>query len=51
MMSNEYYRAWEANFSEFLRRGVTPDDLDYVLPWYDEQFRSNILKIAKSLED
>lgn len=49
MMSQEYYRAWEENFSQYLRRGVTSDDLDYVLPWFDQQFRSRVLEIAKSL--
>lgn len=51
LMSDEYYGDWETNFSEYFRRGLTPEDLDYVLPWFDDQFRSKVLEIANNLED
>jgi hypothetical protein len=51
LMSSEDYRGWEGNFAEYIRRGVTPEDLDFVLPWFDEQFRFEVLDVAKSLEN
>lgn len=51
LMSDENYRAWEANFAEYLRRGVTPEDLDSILPFFDEEFRLRILEVAKRVED
>jgi hypothetical protein len=50
-ISNEYYQGWEETFSVYLRGGVSPDDLDSVLSWFDEEFRSRVLDVAKSIED
>ena len=51
MMSNENYLAWEATFAQYFPRGLTTADLDYILPWFDEQFRDRVSQVAKSLED
>jgi len=51
LMSSDNYLAWEKNFSEYLRRGLTKEDLDYILPWFDEQFISRVLEIASSFEN
>jgi len=49
MMSSENYLSWEANFTEYLRRGVTGEDLDEVLPWYSAEFRARVSAIAETL--
>jgi hypothetical protein len=51
LMSSENYLGWEGNFSVYIRQGVTPEDLDYMLPFFDEQFTSKVIEVAKSLED
>jgi len=50
MMSDENYLAWEKNFSRFLRLGLAPEDLDYILPWYDDEFTARVAMIAGSVE-
>lgn len=51
LMSSEYYEDWEESFIVYIRRGVTQDDLDYVVLWLDKSFSSRILEIAKRLRD
>jgi hypothetical protein len=51
LMSSEYYEDWEESFIVYIRRGVTQEDLDYVVLWLDQSFSSRILEIAKRLRD
>ena len=51
LMSSEYYEDWEESFIVYIRRGVTQEDLDYVVLWLDQSFSSRILEIAKRLWD
>ena len=50
-MSSQYYKDWEGSFSVYLRDGVTPEDLDFTLKWFSEEFRSRVLDVAKSIEN
>lgn len=51
LMSNENYRSWEDNFVEYLRRDVTSEDLEWMLPFFDEQFANKLMEVATRLED
>jgi len=50
-MSNQFYLEWEEGFSVYLRNGVTPEDLDFALTWFSEEFRSRVSDVAKGIEE
>jgi hypothetical protein len=50
-MSMSEYQRWKDLFIVYLRQGVTRDDLDDMLPWMNEAFRSELLENSANLRE
>ena len=50
-MSESEYQRWKDIFAEYLRQGVTREDLDEMLPWMNENFQSELLDNSANLRE
>lgn len=50
-MSMSEYQRWKDLFIEYLRQGVTREDLNEMLPWMNEAFRAELLDNSANLRE
>ena len=48
-MSQQEYEGWTELFLEYLTQGTVPEDIDYMLPWFQGQFGKEVEKLANSV--
>jgi len=50
-MSESEYQRWKDVFAVYLQEGLTREDLDEIIPWMNESFKSELLDNATNLRE